>query len=139
MPHNVSEGTDHTTFLGRYAGKAGKDTHPARTGAAILHPSCRMHRNKAPRWTKRLWEPGGAACRQKMHMGKVCKGEKDSSVQEVFLSSCSASLRGPKRRFTIRKGASAFERTHAFLDSMPFSAESAQLRPFMVEGFLATL
>jgi len=36
MPHNVSEGTDHTTFCGRYAGKAGKDAHPARAGAAIL-------------------------------------------------------------------------------------------------------
>ena len=36
MPHNVLEGTDHTTFLGRYARKAGKDAHPARAGAAIL-------------------------------------------------------------------------------------------------------
>ena len=45
------------------------------------HP---MHRKKAPRQIKRLWEPGGAACRQKMHMGKVCKGEADSSIQEVF-------------------------------------------------------
>ena len=36
MPHNVSEGTDHTAFLGRYAGKAGKDAHLARAGATIL-------------------------------------------------------------------------------------------------------
>ena len=36
MPHNVLEGTGHTTFRGRYAGKAGKDTHPARAEAAIL-------------------------------------------------------------------------------------------------------
>jgi len=36
MPHNVSEGTDHTTFLGRNAGKAGKDAYPARAEAAIL-------------------------------------------------------------------------------------------------------
>jgi hypothetical protein len=36
MPHNVLEGTDHTTFRVRYAGKAGKDAHPARAGAAIL-------------------------------------------------------------------------------------------------------
>jgi hypothetical protein len=36
MPHNVLEGTGHTTFLGQYAGKAGKDAHPARAGAAIL-------------------------------------------------------------------------------------------------------
>jgi hypothetical protein len=43
-----------------------------------------MHRKKAPRQIKRSWEPGGAACRQKMHMGKVCKGEADSSIQEVF-------------------------------------------------------
>ena len=49
-----------------------------------LHLSCPMHRKKAPRWIKRSWEPGGAACRQKMHMGKVCKGEKDLSIQEFF-------------------------------------------------------
>jgi hypothetical protein len=36
MPHNVLEGTDHTTFRGRHAGKAGKDAHPARAGAAVL-------------------------------------------------------------------------------------------------------
>ena len=36
MPHNVLEGTDHTAFLGRYAGKAEKVAHPARAGAAIL-------------------------------------------------------------------------------------------------------
>ncbi|RRF99471.1 MAG: hypothetical protein DUD39_04260 [Coriobacteriaceae bacterium] len=41
------------------------------------HLSCPMHRKKAPRRIKRRWEPGGAACRQKMHMGKVCKGERD--------------------------------------------------------------
>ncbi|RRF97484.1 MAG: hypothetical protein DUD39_14680 [Coriobacteriaceae bacterium] len=98
-----------------------------------------MHHNKAPRWIKRRWEPGGAACRQKMHMGKVCKGEKDSSVQASSLSFCSASLRGSKRRFTIRKGCSTFERPDAFLDWMPFSEKSAQARSFMVEGFLATL
>ena len=49
-----------------------------------LHLSRPMHRKKAPRRIKRSWEPGGAACRQKMHMGKVYKGERDSSVQEVF-------------------------------------------------------
>ena len=43
-----------------------------------------MHRKKAPRQIKRRWESEGAACRQKMHMGKVCKGEADSSIQEVF-------------------------------------------------------
>ena len=36
MPHNVLEGTGHTAFLGWHAGKAGKDAHPARAGAAIL-------------------------------------------------------------------------------------------------------
>ena len=36
MPYDVPEGTDHTIFRGRYAGKAGKDAHPARAGAAIL-------------------------------------------------------------------------------------------------------
>ena len=36
MPYDVPEGTDHTTFRGRNAGKAGKDAHPARAGAAIL-------------------------------------------------------------------------------------------------------
>ncbi|RRF95265.1 MAG: hypothetical protein DUD39_16170 [Coriobacteriaceae bacterium] len=84
MSHNVLEGTDHTTFLGRYAGKAGKDAHPARAEATILTPVLHQRRKKAPRRIKRLWEPGGAACRQKMHMGKVCKGEADSSIQEVF-------------------------------------------------------
>ena len=50
-----------------------------------LHLSCPMHRKKAPRQIKRSWEPGGAACRQKMmHMDKVCKGEADSSIQEFF-------------------------------------------------------
>ena len=43
-----------------------------------------MHRNKAPRQIKRLWEPGGAACRQKMHMGKVCKGEADIECAGIF-------------------------------------------------------
>jgi hypothetical protein len=104
-----------------------------------LHLSCPMHRNKAPRQIKRSWEPGGAACRQKMHMGKVCKGEKDLSVQASSLSFCSASLRGSKRRFTIRKGCSTFERPDAFLDSIPFSVKSAQARPSLVKGFLATL
>ncbi|RRF91554.1 MAG: hypothetical protein DUD39_17595 [Coriobacteriaceae bacterium] len=36
MPYDVPEGTDHTTFRGRNAGKEGKDAHPARAGAAIL-------------------------------------------------------------------------------------------------------
>lgn len=39
----------------------------------------------------------------------------------------------------MRKGCSTLERTDAFLDLMPLSAESAQSRPFMVEGFLATV
>jgi hypothetical protein len=82
--HNVPEGTDHTAFLGRHAGKAGKDAHPARAGAAILTSVLPHAPQKAPRQIKRLWEPGGAACRQKMHMGKVCKGEADLSVQEFF-------------------------------------------------------
>ena len=36
MPYDVPEGTDHTNFRGRNAGKAGKDAHPARAGATIL-------------------------------------------------------------------------------------------------------
>ena len=36
MPYDVLEGTDHTAFLGRHAGKAGKDAHPARAEAATL-------------------------------------------------------------------------------------------------------
>ena len=36
MPYDVLEGTGHTAFLGRYAGKAGKDAHPARAEVAIL-------------------------------------------------------------------------------------------------------
>jgi hypothetical protein len=47
-------------------------------------PSCPMHRKKAPRRIKRRWEPGGAACRQKMHMGKVCKGEGDIEHTGIF-------------------------------------------------------
>jgi len=39
----------------------------------------------------------------------------------------------------MRKGCSTFKRPDAFLDSIPFSVKSAQARPFMVEGFLATL
>ena len=84
MPHNVSEGTDHTIFRGRNAGKAGKDAHLARAGAAILAfilPHAPQEGSKTDQAT-----PGAGRCSlpAEMHMGKVCKGERDSSVQEVF-------------------------------------------------------
>ena len=49
-------------------------------------PSCPMHRirQKAPRRIRRLWEPGGAACRQKMHMARFAMVRQTSSVQKVF-------------------------------------------------------
>ena len=84
MPHNVSEGTDHTIFRGRYAGKAGKDAHPARAGAAILAfilPHAPQEGSKMDQATLRA---GRCSLPAEMHMGKVCKGEKDLSVQEFF-------------------------------------------------------
>jgi len=45
MPYDVPEGTDHTTFRGRHAGKAGKDVHPVRAEAAVLsHAPCQPFR-----------------------------------------------------------------------------------------------
>ncbi len=137
MPHNVSEGTGYTAFLGRYAGKAEKVAHPARAGATILTsipPHAPQEGSKTDQVTLRA---GRCSLPAEMHMGKVCKGEKDLSVQASSLSFCSASLRGSKRRFTIRKGCSTFKRTNAFLDSMPLSEKSAQARPSLVEGFLS--
>ena len=84
MPHNVLEGTGHTTFLGRYAGKAGKDAYPACTGAAILTsvlPHAPQEGSKTDQTTLRA---GRCSLPAEMHMGKVCKGEADSSIQEVF-------------------------------------------------------
>ena len=59
------------------------------------------------------------------------------SMQELFRTPLQRVSRCPDRRFAMRKGCSASERTDAFLDSLPFSAASAQSRPFTVEGFLA--
>lgn len=58
-------------------------------------------------------------------------------MQELFRTPLQRVFGCPDRRFAMRKGCSALERTDAFLDSMPLSAESAQSRPFMAEGFLA--
>lgn len=59
------------------------------------------------------------------------------SMQELFRTPLQRVFRCPSRRFAMRKGCSASERTDAFLDSMPLSAGSAQSRTFMEEGFLA--
>ena len=82
MPYDVPEGTNHTAFLGRHAGKAGKDAHPARAGAAILPQA--PYPAETLRQIKRLWEPRGATCRQKMHMARFARARQTSSVQEFF-------------------------------------------------------
>ena len=84
MPYDVSEGTDHTTFLGRHVGKAGKDAHPARAGATILTsvlPHAPQEGSKTDQATLRA---GRCSLPAKDAHGKVCKGEADSSIQEVF-------------------------------------------------------
>ena len=72
-------------------------------------------------------------------MARFARAKDTQSMQEFFPVPLERVLRCPNRRFTMRKGCSTLERTDAFLDSMPFSAESVQSRPFMVEGFLATV
>jgi hypothetical protein len=68
------------TFLGRYAGKAGKDAHPARTGAAILAHTPQ----EGSKTDQATLGAGRYSLLADIHMDKVCKGEKDSSVQKVF-------------------------------------------------------
>ena len=60
-------------------------------------------------------------------------------MQELFRTPLQRVFRRPDRRFAMREGCSAPERTDAFLDSMPLSAGSAQSRPSMAEGFLAVV
>ena len=47
-------------------------------------------------------------------------------MQELFRTPLQRVFRRPDRRFAMREGCSAPERTDAFLDSMPLSAGSAQ-------------
>jgi hypothetical protein len=84
MPHNVSERTGHTTFRGRYAGKAGKDAYPARAGAAILTFVLPHAPQEGSKTDQATLGAGRCSLPAKIHMGKVCKGEADSSIQEVF-------------------------------------------------------
>ena len=54
-------------------------------------------------------------------------GAKDTQgMQELFRTPLQRVFRCPDRRFAMREGCSAPERTDAFLDSMPLSAGSAQ-------------
>ena len=88
MPHNVLEGTDHTTFRGWYAGKAGKDAHPARAGATIL-TSVLPHDRIRQRLQDRSSEAGSREVQpagRDAH-GKVCKGEGDIEHTGVLLYS----------------------------------------------------
>ena len=80
MPHNVLKGTDHTTFLGRHVGKAEKVAHPARAEATVL-PHAPQEGSKTD---QAKLGAGRCSLPAKDAHGKVCKGEKDSSTQEVF-------------------------------------------------------
>ena len=75
--HNVSERTGHTTFLGRYAGKAGKDAHPARAGAAILASVLPHAPQEGSKMDQATLRAGRCSLPAKDAHGKVCKGEKD--------------------------------------------------------------
>jgi hypothetical protein len=84
MPHNVLERTDHTIFCGWHAGKAGKDTHPARAEATILTSVLPHTPQEGSKMDQATLRAGLSSLPAEMHMGKVCKGEADSSMQEVF-------------------------------------------------------
>ena len=94
MPHNVSEGTGHMTFLGRHVGKAEKVAHPARAGATILTFVLPHAPQEGSKIDQATLGAGRRSLPAEIHMGKVCKGEKDLSVQVSSLSFCSVSLRG---------------------------------------------
>ena len=81
MSHNVLEGTGHTTFRGRHAGKAEKVAHPARAGAAILASVLPHAPQEDSKTDHATLGAGRRSLPAEMHMGKVCKGEKDLSVQ----------------------------------------------------------
>ena len=81
---------------------------------------------------------GSSALPADMHIARSGSANAAWSRQPFLSMPRQRVLISPNRLFTMRKGRSALERTDAFLGSMPFSAESAQSRPFTVEGFLAT-
>ena len=84
MPHNVSEGTDHTIFRGRYAGKAEKVAHPARAGAAILTfvlPHAPQGGSKTNQATLRA---GLSSLPAEMHMARFARAKETLSIQEFF-------------------------------------------------------
>ena len=82
--HDVPEGTDHTTFLGRHAGKAGKDAHLARAGATILTSVLPHAPQGGSKTDQATLGAGRCSLPAKDAHGKVCKGEKDLSIQEFF-------------------------------------------------------
>ena len=81
MPHNVLKGTGHTAFRGRHAGKAGKDTHPARAEATVL-PHAPQEGSKTDQATLGA---GRCSLPAKDAHGKVCKGEADIEHTGVLL------------------------------------------------------
>ena len=82
---------------------------------------------------------GSSALPADMHIARSGSANAAWSRQPFLSMPRQRVLICPNRLFTMRKGCSALERTDAFPGSMPFSAESAQSRPFAVEGFLATV
>ena len=95
-------------------------------------------------------QPGGSGASQAAsgREARTCLRRCTGQVREEGYAEHAGILPGPpvvrpqipNRRFTMRKGCSTLERTDAlFLDSTFSPRESVQSRPFMVEGFLATV
>jgi len=80
MPHNVSEGTGHTAFLGWHAGKAGKDAHPARAGAAILPHAPQ----EGPKTDQATLGAGRCSLPAEIHMARFAREKQTLSIQEFF-------------------------------------------------------
>ena len=84
MPHNVPEGTGHTIFRGRYAGKAEKDAHPARAGATILTSVLPHAPQEGSKMDQATLGAGRCSLPAKDAHGKVCKGEADIECTGIF-------------------------------------------------------
>jgi hypothetical protein len=84
MPYDVPEGADHTAFLGRYAGKAEKDAHPACTGAAILTFVLPHAPQEGSKTDQATLGAGRCSLPAKDAHGKVCKGEADIECAGIF-------------------------------------------------------
>ena len=84
MPHNVLKGTDHTVFLGRYAGKAGKDAHPARAGAAILAFILPHAPQEDSKTDQAKLGAGRCSLPAEIHMARFARAKQTLSIQEVF-------------------------------------------------------